>query len=212
MAGTYCSASTSHHGREIALLRPNGKVVATHVEEYPLSLPKPGWAEQDAEGWWTATARACRVLLEKSRVKPLAVAGISFSGQMHGLVCLDRAGQPLRPAILWCDQRTTAECRAITRAIGFKRLLRVVGNAALEGFTLPKSSGSKNTSPAFTDEPIDAAPEGFREIPHDRACRCRRQRRSGNHRVDIERKQWAQGILKALVSSRGLLPRWNRST
>ncbi len=118
-----------------------GAAVASAVSpktELAIAAPHPGWAEQDAEGWWTATVKACRALLDRAGAKPADVAAISFSGQMHGLVCLDEHYQPLRPAILWCDQRTTAECRAITRAIGLPRLLRTVGNPALQGFTLPK--------------------------------------------------------------------------
>ena len=108
----------------------DGNVVATATEEYPLSTPQPGWAEQDPELWWTA---AQRVLAQLPRGLP-----IGLSGQMHGLVVLDEHGEVLRPAILWNDQRTAAECAEIERRVGLGRLIELTGNRALTGFTAPK--------------------------------------------------------------------------
>ena len=103
-------------------------MLARAEEEYPLSIPQPGWAEQDPEDWWRASERALA-----GRDGPLG-----FSGQMHGLVLLDADGQVLRPAILWNDQRTGAECAEIEETIGLARLIELTGNRALTGFTAPK--------------------------------------------------------------------------
>ena len=97
-----------------------------------LSTPKPGWAEQDPEDWWRATQEALEQLGADE------VAGIGLSGQMHGLVALDADEQVLRPAILWNDQRTGAECEEIERRIGLEQLIAATGNRALTGFTAPK--------------------------------------------------------------------------
>src|SRR4029079_15860659 len=97
---------------------------------YPLSMPQPGWAEQDPELWWTA---AQRVLAQLPPDLP-----IGLSGQMHGLVVLDEHGEVLRPAILWNDQRTAAECAEIERRVGLERLIELTGNRALNGFTAPE--------------------------------------------------------------------------
>src|SRR6188474_2975697 len=105
-------------GAKSVLINEKGRVLASDFQEYPLSLPQPGWAEQDPEHWVTATINSLRNLLAKSRVQPKSIAGLSFSGQMHGLVCLDKSGAVLRPAILWCDTRTTAECRLIEKQVG----------------------------------------------------------------------------------------------
>jgi len=194
-------------GVKTLLLDPRGKVVATHVEEYPLSLPKPGWAEQDAETWWTASARACRALMEKADAKPGNVAGISFSGQMHGLVCLDKDDRPLRPAILWCDQRTTAQCRAITRKIGLKRLLAVVGNPALEGFTLPKILWVKQNEPdVYRRTRLALLPKDFVRYRMTGRAAIDVSDAAGTVALDIQKKEWASSLLKDLGIDPGLLP------
>ena len=111
---------------------PDGEVLAAAEAEYALSTPRPGWAEQNPEDWWRA---AERVLAE---LDGREIAGIGLSGQMHGLVLLDAASQVLRPAILWNDQRTAAECAEIEARLGRERLIELTGNRALTGFTAPK--------------------------------------------------------------------------
>ena len=106
-----------------------GGVLATAEEHYPLSTPKPGWAEQDPEDWWQASQRVLAQLPE---------GPVGLSGQMHGLVVLGARDEVLRPAILWNDQRTGAECAEIERRIGLERLIALTGNRALPGFTAPK--------------------------------------------------------------------------
>jgi xylulokinase len=107
-----------------------GEVLARHEEEYPLSIPEPGWAEQDPRDWWRATETALDAV---GRDAP-----IGLTGQMHGLVLLDSADRVLRPAILWNDQRTGTECAEIEERVGFERLVALTGNRALPGFTAPK--------------------------------------------------------------------------
>jgi len=107
----------------------DGRVLASASEEYALSTPQPGWAEQDPEDWWRAAA-AC---LERLPAGP-----VGLSGQMHGLVVLDAEDRVLRPAILWNDQRTAAECAEIEARVGLERLIELTGNRALRGFTAPK--------------------------------------------------------------------------
>lgn len=114
-----------------------GEVTASAGEEYPLLTPRPNWAEQDPETWWRATVTAARACLEKAGAVA-NVAAVGLSGQMHSSVFLDGGGDVLRPAILWCDQRTAPQCREITDTIGFERLVRMTFNRALPGFTAPK--------------------------------------------------------------------------
>jgi xylulokinase len=116
-------------GVKAIAISPDGELVATAEEAYPLSTPRPGWAEQDPEDWWLA-AQSC--------LARLPVGPIGLSGQMHGLVVLGDDGRVLRPAILWNDQRTQAECEEIERRVGFERLVSLTGNRALTGFTAPK--------------------------------------------------------------------------
>src|SRR5207253_1149989 len=107
----------------------DGAVLAAADEPYPLSTPHPGWAEQDPEDWW----RASQAVLARLPDGP-----VGLSGQMHGLVVLDAADRVLRPAILWNDQRTAAECAESEERVGLARLIELTGNRALTGFTAPK--------------------------------------------------------------------------
>src|SRR5205085_7473695 len=118
-------------GVKALAVSPDGDVLARAERDYPLSTPRPGWAEQDPEDWW----RASEAALADLRVEPTA---IGLSGQMHGLVTLDAERRVLRPAILWNDQRTAAECAEIEARVGLERLIRLTGNRALTGFTAPK--------------------------------------------------------------------------
>ena len=118
-------------GVKAVAISPEGEVLATDEEAYPLSTPHPGWAEQDPEDWW----RAAEAVLTRL---PFGEICLGLSGQMHGLVCLDGADRVLRPAILWNDQRTAAECAEIEERIGLERLIELTGNRALTGFTAPK--------------------------------------------------------------------------
>jgi xylulokinase len=119
-------------GAKAIAISPEGKVLARAEEEYSLSTPRPGWAEQDPEDWWRASERVL------ARVAADDAATVGLTGQMHGLVLLDPADRVLRPAILWNDQRTAAECAEIEERLGLERLVELTGNRALTGFTAPK--------------------------------------------------------------------------
>jgi xylulokinase len=110
----------------------DGAVLAVAERGYPLSTPRPGWSEQDPGDWWRGAAEVL------DELNASGAAGIGLSGQMHGLVSLDASGRPLRPAILWNDGRTQAQCDEIEARIGFERLVALTGNRALAGFTAPK--------------------------------------------------------------------------
>jgi len=118
-------------GVKALAISADGEVLRSAEEHYGLSSPQPGWSEQDPEDWWAASQAAL------ARLDVVATA-IGLSGQMHGLVCLDDHGDVLRPAILWNDQRTAAECAEIEERVGLERLIALTGNRALTGFTAPK--------------------------------------------------------------------------
>jgi len=125
-------------GAKTLLINKQGTVLASAGVEYPLSHPRPGWAEQDPEDWWRAVVDGIRKVLHDSGIRAGEVRGLGLSGQMHGTVFLDAKNEVLRPAILWCDQRTAAECDEITETIGPKDLIRHTCNPALTGFSAPK--------------------------------------------------------------------------
>jgi len=129
------------------LLTGEGQVVGSHTVEYPLYSPHPGWSEQNPEDMWQASAEAVRGVLGKFQVAPEDVAGLGLSGQMHSSVFLDDNYQVIRPAILWNDVRTTAQCRRIEATVDAEVLREEVCNPVLEGFTLPKVVWLKENEP-----------------------------------------------------------------
>ncbi|AGC67909.1 xylulose kinase XylB [Thermoclostridium stercorarium subsp. stercorarium DSM 8532] len=139
-------------GTKTVLFDETGNTVASDLQEYPLYQPKNGWAEQDPEDWWRATYTSIRNVLAKSGVSPDEVKGVGLSGQMHGAVLLDKDNQVLRRAIIWCDQRSSAECEQITELIGAKRLIEITANPALTGFTASKVMWVKNNEPEIFDK------------------------------------------------------------
>jgi xylulokinase len=120
------------------LVDPAGAVRGIGTSEYGLSMPQPLWSEQDPALWWGAAQTAIRAALAAAGVVGTEVEAVGLTGQMHGAVLLDAAGDVLRPAILWNDQRTAAECDEIRATVGFERLIAISGNDAITGFTAPK--------------------------------------------------------------------------
>ncbi len=185
-------------------ISPDGEVLATAEEHYPLSTPRPGWAEQDPEDWWRA-AQACLARLPEGP--------IGFSGQMHGLVVLDSDDRVLRPAILWNDQRTAAECAEIERRVGLERLIELTGNRALTGFTAPKLLWLR------THEPDVYAQIRHVLLPKDYV----RFRLTGEHAIDaadasgtllfdVGQRRWSEEVCAALDVPLDWLPQAHEST
>lgn len=135
-------------GTKSLLIDPDGNILAESSSGYSVSMPKPMWTEQNPEDWWAAVVKTVRAVIKQGRAKPADVKAIGLSGQMHGSVFLDKAGKVIRPALLWNDQRTTAECEEITQLAGGRdELIRMVGNPALTGFTAPKILWLRNKEP-----------------------------------------------------------------
>ena len=131
-------------GTKSVLFDTNGKVIASALEEYPLHQPKNGWAEQDPADWWNAVCKTLKAITDKADGE---IAGIGLSGQMHGLVMLDESGEVIRNSIIWCDGRTSEECKIIEDIIGRDRLVKLSGNPALPGFTASKIMWVKRHEP-----------------------------------------------------------------
>jgi xylulokinase len=123
-------------GSKTLLIDEGGEVIASATVQYPMHTPHPLWAEQDPADWWQATVVGVQRVL--ANVEPSQVKGLGLTGQMHGLVLLDSAGEVLRPCIMWNDQRTGSQCAAITERLGFDRVIEWTANPVLPGFTAPK--------------------------------------------------------------------------
>ena len=126
-------------GSRALLIDDQGHVLASATEAHaPFTSPETGWAEQAPDDWWQASQTAIRAALATGACRPTEIGGIGLSGQMHGSVLLDASDAVLRPALLWCDQRTDRQCRWLTDTVGARRLIELTSNPALTGFTLPK--------------------------------------------------------------------------
>jgi len=189
-------------GVKALAVSPDGEVLARAERGYDLSSPRPGWSEQDPEDWWRAAQDALGAL----RVPE--IAGIGLSGQMHGLVVLDAADRLLRPAILWNDQRTAAECAEIEARIGLERLLALTGNRALTGFTAPKLLWLARHEPevyariAHVLLPKDYV--RFR-LTDERATDVADA--SGTLLLDVPHRRWSEEVLTALDLPAEWMPR-----
>jgi len=134
-------------GVKSVVLSEDGRILLIYFEEYPLYSPYPGWSEQDPEDWWNAVLASLKFISGAIEVQDARIAAISMSGQMHSSVFLDDKGLPLRRAILWNDTRTFAQREEIERIVGRQKLLDMVYNLPLEGFTAPKILWFKENEP-----------------------------------------------------------------
>ena len=137
-------------GTKCVLFDLEGNAITSCTEEYPMYQPHNGWAEQNPEDWWNAAKAALSKVT--SQAGDGEISGIGLSGQMHSLVLLDKNNEVIRPAILWCDQRTAKECEQIESIIGHDRLIEITANPALPGFTASKIMWVKNNEPENFDK------------------------------------------------------------
>lgn len=193
-------------GTKAIAMNAEGKLLASALKEYPLHSPKPGWAEQDPADWRRATLEALAELA--SQITPGDVLAIGLTGQMHGSVFLDAENQVLRPALLWCDQRTADQCDAITeKAGGEAALVDMVANPALTGFTAPKILWLRDNEPAnFEKTRKVLLPKDYirwiltGEYATDVADA------SGTLLFDVRNRCWHTGLISLLGLDSDLLP------
>jgi xylulokinase len=193
-------------GVKAILVAEDGDVAASATVSLTLDTPHPGWAEQDPEAWWQASRSAIRDLLA---AQPNArVAAVGISGQMHSSVFLDKHGAVIRPALLWCDGRTTNECREIVqRAGGEANLRKWVCNAALEGFTLPKVLWLRNHEPdAFARLATVLLAKDFVRVRLTGSVATEPSDASGTLMFDPTHLRWSRDMLEAVDLSPSLLP------
>ncbi|MDR2515252.1 MAG: xylulokinase [Christensenellaceae bacterium] len=148
MASYLLGVDVGTTGTKTILIDGTKRVVASSTVEYPMETPQPGWTQQDPEDWWQAAMQSIQAVLQKAAVPQGEILGVGFSGQMHGMVALDRDGLVVRPAILWNDQRTQAQCDEITqKAGGAEGLVKLTNNRMLTGYTGGKILWMKQNEP-----------------------------------------------------------------
>ncbi|UCH35006.1 MAG: xylulokinase [Armatimonadota bacterium] len=194
-------------GTKTLLVAPDGSIVARANYEYPLHTPKPAWAEQDPADWWDATAKGIRDVLSASGVAPGEVAGIGLSGQMHGSVFLDERNEVLRPAILWCDQRTADQCRWITERAGEKTVVEETFNPVLTGFTAPKIVWLRQNEPdTYARVRKILLPKDYVRLKLTGEFATEVSDASGTSLLNIAERRWSQKMLAALDLTEDMLP------
>ncbi|MDJ0954210.1 MAG: xylulokinase [Acidimicrobiia bacterium] len=190
------------------LVDPDGNVVAVVSSEYEYETPQPLWSEQSPELWWTATCEAVSGVLAAAAIQADQVAAVGLTGQMHGLVLLDRNGKVLRPAILWNDQRTGAECDEIRDRVGRDRLIQITGNDALTGFTAPKILWVRNNEPeVFARAAHVLLPKDYVRFRLTGEYASDRAGGAGTILFDLATRTWSPEVLAALDLEPDLFPR-----
>ena len=193
-------------GTKTVLFDELGNTVTSALEEYPLYQPNVGWAEQDPEDWWQATAASIRKVLVKSGIKASEISGIGLSGQMHGLVLLDKDNRVIRRSIIWCDQRSSKECEQITSIIGAERLIEITANPALTGFTASKIMWVKNNEPQnFEKAKKILLPKDYVRFRLTGEFATEVSDSSGMQLMDIGGRCWSKEVLAKLGIERSQL-------
>jgi xylulokinase len=195
-------------GTRALVIDERGRVIASATEEHqPFASPQIGWAEQHPDDWWRACGIAVRKALAAGQLPGENIACVGFSGQMHGAVMLDERLEVVRPALIWCDVRTEAQCRAITEKIGADRLIQLTCNPALPNFTLTKFLWVR-----------DHEPQNWKRVRHvmlpkdyvrmrlsgDRAIDMADA--SGTLLLDVAHRRWSREVLEAMELDERLLP------
>ena len=191
------------------LIDEAGVVRGVATAEYGLSTPRPMWSEQDPADWWEGAVGAIASGLAAAGVPGDDVVAVGLTGQMHGLVLLDGADRVLRPAILWNDQRTAAECDAIRAAVGRERLIEITGNDALTGFTAPKLVWVRDHEPDVWAQAAHVLlPKDYVRLRLTGDYALDKADGAGTALFDLSARDWSAEVLEAL----GIPPAWLPAT
>jgi len=186
-------------GTKTVLFDLAGNTIASATVEYPMDQPHIGWAEQDPRDWWQATYQSIAQVVAESGVKTQDIKGMGLSGQMHGMVLLDKDDAVLRPAIIWCDQRTGRECEQITEIIGAERLIEITANPALTGFTAGKVMWVKNHQPEIFEKIKKILlPKDYVRFMLTGEYATEVSDASGMQFLDVPKREWSREVISKL--------------
>jgi len=201
----FLGIDTSTTSSKALLIDETGEVVAVASAAHTLQTPKPLWSEQNPLEWWEAVSASIRSVLEKAGIGGEAVVAVGLTGQMHGLVLLDKAGGILRPAILWNDQRTQAQCDEIHARIGKERFIQITGNVALTGFTAPKILWVQENEPdVYARARHVLLPKDYIRLKLTGEYAMDKADGAGTVLFDLKARSWSPEVLSAL----GIDPAW----
>ncbi len=189
------------------LVSEEGDVVATASTAHRIARPRPLWSEQDPEDWWEATQQSVSRAVSEAGLSPGSIKGIGLTGQMHGLVMLDDAGDVIRPAILWDDQRAAEECDVIRDRLGLEALVAETGNDAFPGFTLPKLLWVREHEPErYARLAQVLLPKDYIRYRLSGRFATDKAGAGGTLMLGLSSREWSTDILGAFDVSDALLP------
>jgi xylulokinase len=195
-------------GTKAVLCDQHGHLLTSATAEYPLHTPHPLWNEQHPEDWWNATKQVLHEVITTAGVAANQIAGLGLTGQMHGSVFLDVEGNVIRPALLWNDQRTAAECREIAERVGPERLIQITGNPALTGFQAPKLLWLRNHEPAnYATVRHVLLPKDFIRLRLTGVAATDASDAAGTLLLDLATRTYSPEVLQALDIPAEWLPR-----
>jgi xylulokinase len=195
-------------GAKALLIDSSGNVLGTATHPLPLSTPKPLWSEQDPADWWSGMVKSIRQVIQETEIAPEDIKAVGMTGQMHGLTLLGTGGAVLRPAILWNDQRTGAQCDEIRALMGGKsHLVEVTGNDALTGFTAPKILWVRENEPdVYAQTQQILLPKDYIRYKLTGEYSTDKAGGAGTLLFDIKARDWSPEVLAALDIPREWLP------
>jgi len=193
---------------KLLAINEEGCILGDITKGYPVYYPKKNWSEQNPEDWWSKTEEGIKELMDQFHLPKDQIRAIGFSGQMHGLVSLDRNGDVLAPAILWNDQRTIKECIEIEEYFGQDKLIELVGNKALAGFTAPKILWLKNNHRKIFDK-IEhiLLPKDYIRYKLTGEYATDLSDASGMLLLDVKNRNWSYEMIKFLGIKIDILPK-----
>ncbi len=193
---------------KVLVIDDKNKIIGDASREYPVYYPQEKWAEQNPEDWWSETKKCIQDVVRDYAIPSNGIGGISFSGQMHGLVVLDENNDVLTPAILWCDNRTEEECAEITAYFGQEKLSQYTGNKALTGFTAPKILWLKKNRPEiFSKIKHIMLPKDYVSFQLTGQYSTDVSDASGMLLLDVQQRQWSKEMLAYLEINEAMLPK-----
>src|SRR5882724_7710559 len=196
-------------GTRAVLIDRTGRVVASCASEHaPIRSEHIGWAEQEPQDWWRAAQEAIAGVMADSKLTGSAIEAVGLTGQMHGCVMLDTDGKVLRPALIWCDQRTQPECDWLTEKIGFERLIELTCNPALPNFTLTKLLWVREHQPEiFAKIAHVLCPKDYVRYRLTGEFAMDMQEASGTLLLDVTRRRWSAEMAELAGIPMSWLPR-----
>jgi xylulokinase len=201
-------------GSRALLIDAEGQVKAGFTAPHQdMAMPRPLWAEQDPDDWWRAAQIAVRGVIQAAGAQPDQVKAIGLSGQMHGLVMLDKDDTVIRPALIWCDQRSQGQIDAVHRLLGRDFVVKAIANPLVTGFTLPKLLWVQNHEPSHFDRVRRILlPKDYVRFKLTGEYASEVSDASGTAMFDVVNRRWSTELLERLQLPESILPRVYEST